>query len=134
MTTLFLRAGILLLGGAAAWCGDWNPRRAADYLDAREKAWVAWPTSKSAGGNCVSCHTNVSYLMARPALRKLLGETQPTEYETGLLDGAERANSQERAHVRGVHRSPKSRWRRKGLPCSRYSPRYYSRAMTDRKS
>ena len=68
---LFNLTAILLLWSAAAWCGDWNPRLAADYLDAREKAWFAWPVSKSAGGNCVSCHTNMSYLMARPALRKL---------------------------------------------------------------
>jgi len=79
---------ILLLASALpAWCGNWNARLAADYLDAREKAWFAWPTAKSAGGTCVSCHTQMTYLMARPALRKLLGEARPTEYETAILDG-----------------------------------------------
>ena len=88
MRTTFLTTGILLLSsGLSAWCGDWNPRLAADYLDAREKAWFAWPVAKTAGGTCVSCHTGMAYLLARPALRKLLGEAQPTEYETGLLDG-----------------------------------------------
>ena len=66
---------------------EWSPSRAAEYLDARQKAWFAWPPAKSTGGPCVSCHTGVTYLMARPALRKALGETQPTEYETGLING-----------------------------------------------
>jgi len=29
----------------------------------------------------------MTYLLARPALRKLLGETQPTQYEIAILDG-----------------------------------------------
>jgi len=78
---------LLLIAGLPAWCGNWNPRQAADYLDARQKAWFAWPVAKAAGGTCVSCHTSMTYLMARPALRKLLGEAEPTQYETGLLDG-----------------------------------------------
>jgi squalene-hopene/tetraprenyl-beta-curcumene cyclase len=83
-----LRTGILLwLSGASAWGGSWKPRRAAEYLDAREKDWFAWPAAESAGGTCVSCHTGMTYLLARPALRKLLGEAQPTPYETGLLAG-----------------------------------------------
>ena len=69
-------------------------RLAADYLDAREKAWLAWPAAKSAGGTCVSCHTQMTYLMARPALRKLLGEAQPTEYETAILAGIKERTDQ----------------------------------------
>jgi len=86
--TSSLRTGILLLlSGASAWAGSWKPRLAAEYLDAREKDWFAWPAARSAGGTCVSCHTGMTYLLARPALRKLLGEGQPTQYETGLLAG-----------------------------------------------
>jgi len=89
-------AVILILGSAfPAWCGNWNPRLAADYLDAREKAWFAWPTAKSAGGTCVSCHTQMTYLMARPALRKLLGEAQPTEFETAILAGLKERTEQD---------------------------------------
>ena len=69
------------------WCGDWSPRLAADYLDSRQREWAAWPPAKATGGTCVSCHTGATYLLARPALRRALGETQPTAYETGLLDG-----------------------------------------------
>lgn len=70
-----------------ALCGDWNPRLAAQYLDAREKAWFAWPPAQRSGVPCISCHTSVPYLIARPALRRALGETGPTLYEAVLLDG-----------------------------------------------
>jgi squalene-hopene/tetraprenyl-beta-curcumene cyclase len=64
---------------------DWNPRLAADYLDSRQQEWFAWKTAKAPGGPCFSCHTSATYLLARPALRRALGESQPTSYETGLL-------------------------------------------------
>jgi len=75
----------LALSTAPALCADWNPKLAAQYLDARQKDWFAWPRANTGAKPCVSCHTSVTYLMARPALRKALGETAPTEYETGLL-------------------------------------------------
>ena len=69
------------------FCADWNPQLAANYLDSRQKEWFAWPRAKVEGGVCVSCHTGVTYLLARPALRVALGESQPTAYEKGLLEG-----------------------------------------------
>lgn len=71
---------------ALSLCGDWNPRLAADYLDGREKEWFSWKTAQTPGGPCVSCHTNMTYLLVRPELRRELGEKQPTIYETGLKD------------------------------------------------
>jgi len=73
----------LLLPVAGA---DWNTRLAAEYLDARQKAWFAWPRAAKPGGPCMSCHTGVTYLLARPALRRALHEEKPTAYELGLLD------------------------------------------------
>jgi len=73
------------LGSAGA--ADWNPRLAAQYLDSRQKEWSAWPPAQTSNGPCVSCHTGVTYLLARPALRKALGEKDRTPYETGLLNG-----------------------------------------------
>jgi hypothetical protein len=70
------------VGGASGW----NPQLAAKYLDGRQQEWFAWPRAQSKDGPCVSCHTGMPYLLARPALRRLLKETQPTMYETGLLD------------------------------------------------
>ncbi|MBN9659373.1 MAG: hypothetical protein J0H49_14405 [Acidobacteria bacterium] len=71
---------------ACAFAADWSPKLAADYLDNRQKEWFAWGPSKSLGGPCLSCHTGVTYLMARPSLRQVLGENQPAEHETGLLN------------------------------------------------
>jgi squalene-hopene/tetraprenyl-beta-curcumene cyclase len=71
---------------SAGFCGDWNPRLAAEYLDSRQREWFAWPVAKAPGGTCLSCHTGMTYLFARPALRRALGESRPTPYETGLLD------------------------------------------------
>jgi len=80
-----LRCALLSAFGFAAWGGDWNARAAADYLDARQKAWFAWKPAQTPGGPCVSCHTGTTYLIARPALRKMFGEAEPTVYESGLL-------------------------------------------------
>jgi squalene-hopene/tetraprenyl-beta-curcumene cyclase len=76
----------LLLAGLPAVCAQWNPKLAAQYLDSRQQEWFAWPRANAGAKPCVSCHTGVTYLMARPALRKVLGESQPTRYETGLLN------------------------------------------------
>src|ERR1022692_191589 len=69
----------------SAWGADWNPRLAAQYLDSRQKEWFVWPRANAAAKPCVSCHTGMTYLLARPALREALGEETPTVYETGLL-------------------------------------------------
>ena len=65
---------------------DWSPQAAARYLDQRQKQWFDWKPALSANGPCVSCHTGMTYLLARPALRRALKEEQPTAYERGLLD------------------------------------------------
>ena len=78
-------AVICLLWMAPLMAADWNPRLAAQYLDSRQKDWFAWPTANANAKPCVSCHTGMTYLLARPALRRALGEKEPTVYETGLL-------------------------------------------------
>src|SRR5437667_1402961 len=70
-----------------AFCSDWDPALAAKYLDDRQKQWFEWSITKASGGPCVSCHTSLPYLLARPHLRKALSETGKTEFERGLLDG-----------------------------------------------
>jgi squalene-hopene/tetraprenyl-beta-curcumene cyclase len=76
-----------VLTALPAFCGDWNPRLAAEYLDSREKEWFAWRTAAGPGGTCFSCHTNMTYMLARPALRAALKEGGPTPFEKALLDG-----------------------------------------------
>lgn len=88
-----MRIGFLMVLIAVAvssgFSADWNQRIAADYLDARQKEWFAWPRAKVASSACVSCHTGLPYLLARPALRRALGESQPTSYEKRLLEGVQ---------------------------------------------
>lgn len=86
---LFLGIGLAgLCTGAAISARDasWDPALAAKYLDSRQRDWFAWPRAQSADGPCVSCHTGMPYLLARPALRRLLNESDPTIYESGLRD------------------------------------------------
>src|SRR5260370_23307427 len=87
MRTPVWKAVFVILLAPLAQCADWSPRLAAEYLDGRQKEWCAWPAAKAPGGTCLSCHTGMTYLLGRPALRKALGELEPTEYEKGLLDG-----------------------------------------------
>jgi squalene-hopene/tetraprenyl-beta-curcumene cyclase len=80
-------AALLALAAAPAFCQTWNARLAEQYLDSRQKEWDAWPMALHSGVACVSCHTGLTYLISRPALRQALGETTgPTLYESVLVD------------------------------------------------
>jgi len=98
------RAAVCLLLSVLAVRGaDWNPRLAAQYLDSRQKEWFDWPTANAAAKPCVSCHTGMTYLLARPVLRKALGEDTPTAYETGLLASLRsRVEKREPANSQGL--------------------------------
>ena len=76
----------VLIATTSTLSADWSPELAARYLDGRQQEWFAWKPAMSADGPCVSCHTGMTYLLARPALRRVLKESQPTMYEVGLLD------------------------------------------------
>src|ERR1700722_13426768 len=69
---------------ATSSAADWNPALAAKYLDQREQAWSHWAPADTPDGPCFSCHTGMTYLLARPALRHLLNEKQPTKWETSI--------------------------------------------------
>jgi squalene-hopene/tetraprenyl-beta-curcumene cyclase len=80
-------AALLTLAAAPAFCQTWSARQAEQYLDSRQKEWDAWPMALHSGVACVSCHTGLTYLIARPALRQSLGEKSgPTLYESVLVD------------------------------------------------
>ena len=84
-------AALFALAAAPAFCQDWNPRLAEQYMDSRQKEWDAWPKALHSGVACVSCHTGLPYLVSRPALRQALNEkTGPTLYED-VLDASMRA-------------------------------------------
>jgi squalene-hopene/tetraprenyl-beta-curcumene cyclase len=56
----------------------WRPSDAAKCLDDRQRVWSGY-------AKCISCHTGLSYALARPALRKFVGAAAPAEEETELL-------------------------------------------------
>jgi hypothetical protein len=78
-------SAVLAFAAVNTVAADWSPEAAARYLDARQKQWFEWKPAASANGPCVSCHTGMPYLLARPALRRVLKEAEPTVYERGLL-------------------------------------------------
>jgi len=62
---------------------------AGKYLDDRMDLWFVKANKLQSGEaktSCVSCHTGLPYVMARPALRRALGVSQPTVQETKLLE------------------------------------------------
>jgi squalene-hopene/tetraprenyl-beta-curcumene cyclase len=94
--SLLLGAVALLLTVGPVSAGDeasWNKDLAAKYLDERGQVWLeSFPAAERGVGttktSCVSCHTLAPYALARPALRKLTGEREPTEYEKRHLAAA----------------------------------------------
>ena len=84
--TLLAFVAFVLASTANVLTADWSPQAAARYLDERQKQWFEWKPAASANGPCVSCHTGMPYLLARPVLRRALKEDQPTVYERGLMD------------------------------------------------
>jgi squalene-hopene/tetraprenyl-beta-curcumene cyclase len=68
--------------------GTWNSHAAADYLDGRLDWWLHWPNAaRDHDTTCVSCHTAAPYAIARPALRRVLGQHDPAAPERAMLAG-----------------------------------------------
>src|SRR5262249_55970407 len=75
------------LPAADAPRSGWSPQAAAGYLDGRINWWMDWPgAARDHATFCVSCHTAVPYAMGRLALRKALGEQEPSAPERRLLE------------------------------------------------
>jgi hypothetical protein len=64
-------------------------RRAVSYLDGRQDAWSKFAGSQRGTGvdktSCVSCHTGISYALARPALGRSMAEPGPSESQERML-------------------------------------------------
>jgi len=66
---------------------DFDARSAANYLDSRITCWRGWQNARRDHGTyCVSCHTALPFVLARPALRSALGESQPSDGERKVID------------------------------------------------
>lgn len=84
----FIAVGtVVLFWLALGHKSTWDPNAAAAYLDRREADWSSWPNAaRDRQTFCVSCHTTLPYALARPVLRKVTGERQPTADEVALLN------------------------------------------------
>src|SRR5262249_27220813 len=89
----FLVLTAIILGAPIAWAQEkqstWKPSAAAKYLDEREKTWLEFKSAKRGEGDgqttCVSCHSVLPYVMARPALRRITKTETPTDHEKQLF-------------------------------------------------
>jgi squalene-hopene/tetraprenyl-beta-curcumene cyclase len=90
LVLVFALPGLTALALADDGPAGWNNIQAAQYLDERAKTWFAFASAQRGEAElktaCVSCHTVGPYVLARPALRKLLGARQPTDYEKKLVE------------------------------------------------
>ncbi|MGD9902181.1 MAG: hypothetical protein AB7U83_01830 [Vicinamibacterales bacterium] len=85
--------GAMLLGAAPPANPGWDTAAAARSLDARMDLWWARAKVLKTGDGetrCLSCHTAVPYALARPALRRAMGQAAPTAHEARILDIARR--------------------------------------------
>jgi squalene-hopene/tetraprenyl-beta-curcumene cyclase len=84
---------VVLVVCSAAHAGgerqSWKPEEAQKYLEERQKEWFAFSSADRGAGetrtSCVSCHTVLPYVLARPVLRKLAGTETESEQEKKLL-------------------------------------------------
>lgn len=79
--------GLMCMFAITLHAGDWESMLAAKYLDEKQKQWAEWKPAQAAGGTCLSCHTGLPYLIARPAVRELHNQAEPAAYEKALLGG-----------------------------------------------
>src|SRR5262249_5454273 len=77
----------IALKGADGDAPAWNPRAAAAYLDQRAGWRTTWQGAvRDHDTHCVSCHTTTPYVVARPALRRLLNESGPSAPEKKIAE------------------------------------------------
>ncbi len=82
---------VLRAADKPATSAPWDARAAAQYLDGRETWWRNWDhANRDHGTKCVSCHTQATYALARPLLRRDLGETTLSDGEKVMLADVEK--------------------------------------------
>ena len=67
----------------AAETPRWDRPRAFEFMESRQQAWAAWKPAQKPGGPCISCHTGLSYMLARRAS----GAPDATPSERDLVRG-----------------------------------------------
>src|SRR5207302_1904141 len=98
-TPFFIATAVIMLaGGAAIMLAQQKPaiptnnlRAATAYLDSRLDWWEHWPNAaRDHDTSCVSCHTALSYSLARPVLHRALEEPQAAAGELIMLANVNR--------------------------------------------
>jgi len=94
LAALLIMAGGLAAAGVAesqaphAAARSWRSQAAAGYLDGRLDWWLHWPNAaRDHDTTCISCHTAAPYAIARPALRRILGQRDPAAPERVMIAG-----------------------------------------------
>jgi squalene-hopene/tetraprenyl-beta-curcumene cyclase len=79
----------MIESGRADEPAAWTKSAAGRYLDERIETWLNFASANrgeaDTRSSCISCHTVAPYMIARPALRKLSGAAEPTEFEERFL-------------------------------------------------
>lgn len=86
---------------AQARSRGWRVEAAAKYLDERMNLWFEKAKKLRTGSEktaCVSCHTTIPYMLARPALRRAMKISVPTAQEARIIDEAARRIENPDAH------------------------------------
>lgn len=81
--------------------GGWDREGAARYLDARMEIWFAKAKKLRTGQSettCVSCHTTIPYVLARPALRRSMQVKTATPQELRIIEETTRRVNDPDAH------------------------------------
>jgi len=81
--------------------GGWDREGAAKYLDERMEVWFTTAKKLRTGQSettCVSCHTTIPYVMARPALRGAMKAPTATPQEKRLIEETTRRVESYDAH------------------------------------
>ena len=74
-------------GAATPKAQTWDAAAAAHYLDTRLAWWRQWPKAQRTNDTmCVSCHTALPGMLARPVLRSSLGDRTRSPAEIAMLD------------------------------------------------
>jgi squalene-hopene/tetraprenyl-beta-curcumene cyclase len=77
---------ITALATLAQESASWDRKGAAAYLESRQSWWRSAPNAaRDANTVCVSCHTSLPYMLARPALRSALNEHDRSENEVKVI-------------------------------------------------
>ncbi|MGD0893953.1 MAG: hypothetical protein ABR923_20715 [Terracidiphilus sp.] len=80
-----------VLAADTAAAAGWDKTAAERYLDSREVWWQGWDRAqKDHGTFCISCHTQAPYGMARPVLRRELGEAEVSGTERAMINSIQK--------------------------------------------